>query len=158
MNTLRDTAEGRPRPSVWPAYVAAALIGGHSLLASVLFVLAIKGSLFLDVVMILLGCSLALEFLRLFPGFLFGCLLYVAWIAVGLLATWGVARLRAWGWWCAAVWIVGLLVRTSLVIRARAFPWSIAGTLYVLTLYAILIWSLATRRQLFFPPKPEGEE
>ena len=33
--------------------------------------------------------------------------------------------------------------------------WSIAGCVATI---ALLVWPLATRRQLFFPPKPEGEE
>ena len=43
MNTLRDTDERRARPSVWPVYVAAGVIGVVSL--GVLFFLAACGRL-----------------------------------------------------------------------------------------------------------------
>ncbi len=158
MNTLRDTDERKARPSVWPVYVAAAVMGLGGLACLSLLVwstldLGLWPLMSLD--MALLGVGL---------GAVIG--------AVGL------ARLRRWGWWYAVVltcistaclasfvsdWVQPAPPNTAtttyhapdpeVVIRelvSFGVPW--------LTTILVLVWVLTTRRQLFFPSKQEGEE
>ena len=129
MNTLSDTDEGRARPSVWPLYVAAA-------------VLLISGAWTVYSSIDILGMYM----------------LVAVWGLIGLLAAFGLMALRPWGWWLAAVWVVALIgfaVRSTIPQYMQVYgvvpPW-------VPPAIVLLAWPLATRRQLFFPPKPEGEE
>ncbi len=138
MNTHRDTDEGKARPSVWPVYVVAAIVGAVSLQA-------VAG---------------------LFSGLYFNSPV----VLFGFVTIWGLVRLRRWGWWCGAVWtslaIVGLV---GLGLAFLATRRDIGGELFLgffvffvglpgLITIALFMWVLATRRQLFFPPKPEHEE
>ena len=130
MNTLRDTDEGRARPSVWPVYVAAG-------------VLLISGAWTVYSAIDILGA------LYLLPS---------VWGILGLLAAFGLLARRPWGWWSAAVWtvaLIGFAVRSSIPQYMRVYgevaPWAPP-------VIALLVWALATRRRLFFPPKPAGEE
>ena len=152
MNTLSDTDEGRARPyigPIWPVWIVCVVL--LSLLMSVDFLAEafgliddyyVKGP---EEVLSPISLTSLISLVGLFLG-----------AALGWLAVWGVAKLRAWGWWCAAIWIGGLLVRTLLLIRGS--PWSLFGTVLLLNMYAILVWPLIAWRRLFFPPKAEGEK
>jgi len=135
MNTLSDTDEGRARPSVWPVYVAAAVVGvvGLTLLGiGIWFGLANE-----DNGMVALG---------VLHGLLGG---------LGVVAAWGLFRLRLWAWWCAVVWTIPAAFTGFIAFDEEAniihyIPWE--------TIWLLLVWPLVARRHLFFPPKPEGEE
>ncbi len=152
MNTLGDTDEGRARPSIgpiWPLWLVWVVL--LSLLMSFDFVvhaLVLIQDYYVtgpDEALSPIPLVSLVELIGLFLG-----------AALGWLAVWGVAKLRAWGWWCAAVWIAGLLVWTIFYIRTS--PWSTWGALCFFALYAILVWPLVAWRRLFFPPKPAREE
>jgi hypothetical protein len=91
------------------------------------------------------------------PGTVWGLLGPVA--AVGLLG------LRSWGWWCAVVftsiWMAvgGFFCYAYLsgVMPATDYEFITWVLLWPVTV-VLLVPPLATRRQLFFPPKPAGEE
>jgi len=71
----------------------------------------------------------------------------------------GIVRLRPWGWWCGVVW-TGLFT-ILLLTQEWAGEATFAGYDFLpfsAALPFLLVWSLATRRQLFFSPKQEGEE
>ena len=76
-----------------------------------------------------------------------------------ILAAVGMVRFRAWGWWCAVIYVAMYAALTILhvigVIPIPA-PW-ILLVLGLIVHIVLFVWPLATRRQLFFPPKPEGE-
>ena len=86
MNTLRDTSEGKASPSVWPVSVVAVVLGSLGLLGGVL------GVLFF----LFFGLLPAIEW---WPLFLF--LVLVG--AFDIVVTYGLLRLRRWGWWCGIV-------------------------------------------------------
>ena len=146
MNTLSDTDEGKARPSVWPVYVAAGIVGviGLSFLYfGICFGLANEDN----------GVE-ALAF-----GVLFGLT-----GALGFAAAWGLFRLRPWAWWWVVlsssvvvgsclIGLFGLVVfpHTRLAIGAR-------DSSFLLILAVPLLWILVTHQDLFFPPKPEGKE
>ncbi len=142
MNTLRDTDKHRARPSVWPVYVVAAIVGSVSL-------------------QVVAG---------LFSGLYSYSPVVLPVVLFGFVTIWGLVRLRRWGWWCGAVWtslaIVGLV---GLGLAFLATRRDIGGELFLgffvffvglpgLITIALFVWVLATRRRLFFPPKQEGEE
>ena len=103
---------------------------------------------------------------------------------LGVIAAVGLVRLRTWGWWCTVVWTsifaAGFGRRVLWFIdalasgrfsREAAAAEASAGILVAIALIVIiavgllwigtivfLVWSLATQRRSFFPPKPEGEE
>ena len=160
MNTLRDTDEGRARPSVWPVYVMSATI----LLDSV-------SSYFWDWVPPLspmyvahlekfeqlLPC--ANDFALLMQPLVPYALLFGLYGWLGIVAAIGLVQLRYWGWWSAVAWTAGRFLWAIFVgANMPSHCWSISETLLNLALFAMLAWVLATRRQLFFPPKPEGQE
>ena len=141
MNTLTDTDEGRARPSVWPVYVAAVVV-------------------------------LIVDLQNLFfPGVM---LTQAALGLIGVAAAIGMLLLREWGWWCgilfAGVWIVLLgmpllwmIFDVLLTTRSHGpVPTPLASIMVFLAVclvpVSLLLWVLATRRRLFFPPKQEGEE
>ena len=147
MNTLRDTAEGRARPSVWPVYLAAAVIGAVSI--PVLFLLV--------------------ECLRTAAEEGEGVLVYwrpFLWITsiglFGFVTAWGLVRLRLWGWWCTVVWTsistaVLVLICAMLLAPTDSPSLGVLVFLFVaplgLVAIVLLVWVLATRRRLFFPPE-----
>ena len=152
MNTLSDTDEGRAKPSVWPVYVA-------------------------KVVLVAVGAGLVNSGLEGWTSYHLGtgadvlgrAGLQAALPVLGFVAIFGLAGLRAWGWWCAVVFTAGLAVLGGWVLLSRIVLSShgpdIAPITEVIVLPAVwpavvvlLTWILATRRGLFFPPKPEGEE
>ena len=152
MNTLRDTDEGRTRPSVWPVYVAAGVIGLMTLSRIVLPALAVDwDSFYLDPYLLVL---------------------LSIWLLFGMLTCWGLIRLRMWAWLCAALWtavyaywdMVALLAAQSLwreveLVSPPPPPANIGPfTVPAAVAIAVIAWALATRWQLFFPPKPESEE
>jgi len=154
MNTPRST------PSVWPVYVAAVIVALHGgfLSVSSLGILAVfvAGAIFgadLPAGMRGVHTVVTLIALRRFAYGLFG-----------LLTTIGLVRLRAWGWWCAVLWTaIGAYHGIVSIIGLVRLPpppvaiFVIFGVPAVVAI-ALVIWTLATRRQLFFPPKPEGAE
>jgi len=146
MSTLRDTDEGRARPSVWPVYVVAGIIGAVSLLV--------------------LRFELVLSWKT--QGPFAGLLILFPWtiyVFFGLLTAWGLLRLRVWGWWCAVVWTIGFAAATGFTQPSRDILLEATGltrfdhiatmsrlplVLWVATI-ALLVWPLATRRRLFLP-------
>ena len=137
MNTLRDTDEGTATPSVWPVYLAAAIIVGVGAL------------LFCPVVELILYYTLFDSFVHCgetIPGAVYGLF--------GFVTAWGVARLRPWAWWCAVAWTITFAMVSLLYVVDEPL-WA---ALIWLAAIALLVWPLATRRRLFFPPKPEREE
>ncbi len=157
MNTLGDPDEDRARPSVWPVYVMAGVIG----LCGILYLVAVwernqemlmrlrDNGLLLITIFVVGGL----------PGYL------------SIATAYGLLRLRPWGWWCAGTWTVvvgcttgsGVLDGAVVVLRGPPLasciisPELIGFLLGWVLLMALLVWTLATRRRLFFPPKPEDE-
>ena len=137
MNMLTDTNERKASPSVWPVYVAV-------------------------VVLLAMGTFLILAFTEGLvnvrhwePDSLLWGVLGLA----GLIAACGLVGLRQWAWWCAvvvtAVWtILGGVYLLDMFFSVDdiwvAAHWLLTGVLIAVP--------LATRRQLFFPPKQAGEE
>ena len=157
MNTLRDTDEGRARPSVWPVYVTSGMIGifgAVGVYACFLGVLAFpkvppEGTWMYVFVAVYMG---------LFGGF-------------SLVTAIGIILLRPWAWRLATVWgcLIGLGGLASLGERARDILFTPEASFFkldkglyhilvALAVVAFIVWTLNTRRRLFFPPKPEGEE
>ena len=132
MNTLSDTDERKPRPFVWPVYVTAVIIGVLSLM--------------------FLG-PVAISATGVFR-------LYAVYGLFGIVTVVGVVRFRSWGWWSAFVWVA---VYAANIVRGIELTFmsmvdALPGGVVVLVVVALVVWPLATRRQLFFPPKPEHEE
>ncbi len=157
MNTLRDTDEGRARPSVWPVYLVAAIIGLHGL--------SFLGSVVLFPLIAYIAKEAAPqaspEVLRALK-FHIAITAYVPFFAVygvfSVLTTVGALRLRPWSWWCGVVWTVLYAVYCiwiTMALPVRSPAWTIALSVAQI---ALLLWLLATRRQLFFPTRPQGEE
>ncbi len=170
MTTLSDTDEGRARPSVWPVYVAAGVV----LIAGV-WILVASGIVLLALI------TVGLEQPRPVPAW-FGGLYVLASTAYGLfgvITAIGMIRLRPWAWWCALAWLWVFISSGFLVLADAAFvagsymddfpmfpadarrdaelTFSLGGPVWLITV-VLLIWTLSTRRRLFFPPKPAGEE
>ena len=135
MNTLSDTDERKARLSVWPVYVAAVAVACAC--GQFLFIFAYSGEYGWE---------------RYPTEMVF----YVTWIILGVMAIAGLAMLRPWGWWCAAVFAAGWAVFWLVMLLSRNLP--LILSLPNLALLALLIRALTTRRQLFFPPQPDGEE
>ena len=142
MNTRGDTDEGGARPSVWPVYLAAVVIAVFALGGGPLF-----GPIFVE------------------PH-------RVLYALFGILTCWGVFRLYQWGWWCALVWLIAyvmclsnppwllILIKATLVEELDILLrlWLLVWLLVILAPIPLLVWTLATRRRLFFPAKIEHEE
>ena len=159
MNTLSDTDEGRARPSVWPVYVAAAIIGLLSLgnlRFAVLLLSSVTTPLFREAAPHVSPEVLsALEFHFAVKAY---APLFAVYGIFGVLTAVGMVRLRPWSWWCGCVWPMLYAVHCILMVMAspvRSPAWSIAASVVIIVL---LIWIMATRRRLFFPPRPESEE
>ncbi len=144
MNTPRDTDERRARPSVWPVYVVAALLGSLGLF------------------------SVAIGAVLLFfsPGHWRWGLGYFVPVGVfDIVVAYGLLRLRRWGWWCGIVWLCyGVLCSLWIVLSKQYMlvdtgpPAPLSGIVIALLTAGLAVWILATRRQLFFPPKQAGRE
>ena len=154
MSTPRDTDESRSKPSVWPVYVAAGMVGviGLNVLS-----LGILGGL----------VSQDTDVEGLAGGVLSGLAGALGALGVlGVLVAWGLFRLRPWAWWCVVLSIfvliwwplcVGLFMFVVFpdVVRDTRMGEGFVASLVVAV---PLLWALVTRQQLFFPLKPEGEE
>ena len=155
MNTLSDTDEGRPRPSVWPVYVMSAVVGLQSLALVVVAVCAVwevqqpeesywTGAQILGVS----GKTMVTVIASLFG--LFGLFCIVAAVSA--------SKLRPWAWWVIAVqFAVGLLL-TAWDMWTGYTEYSLLGIVGGGCIAFAVLWPLVTRRRLFFPPKPAGEE
>ena len=77
MNTLGGAQAGRPRPSVWPVYLTAVMIG------------------FVGLSFLTMGFFQATGLFRL----------YAVYGLFGVVTAIGVVRLRSWGWWSVLVWV-----------------------------------------------------
>ena len=157
MNTLSDTDEGKVSPSVWPVYVAAVVIVGC-------------GAVWVYV------CFLwVLDFPSVPPEKTWIHVFLVVYMglcgAFSLVAAVGTSLLRPWAWRLATVWgyLIGLsglafllhVAHETLITPDKSFlePDEVLDKIIVpLALGVFVVWAIATRRQLFFPPKPEGEE
>jgi len=125
MNTLRETDEGRARPSVWPVYVTAAIIGVISLM--------------------FLG-PVAISATGVFR-------LYAVYGLFGIVTVVGVVRLRWWGWWSALVWVAvytAILVWGTVLTSRLGYSQGWRVLLVFGPQVGFCAWFLATRRQLFF--------
>ena len=148
MNTLGDTDEGRARPSVWPVYVAAGMVGVDGLLF-----------LFFGIWGGLANQDNDVEALAF--GVLFGLT-----GALGVAAAWGLFRLRPWAWWWGVASSSVVVGSCLLALLGLVVPWhtrldEVASGLsfwLILAVPLVLLWILVTHQHLFFPPKPEGEE
>jgi len=146
VNTLSDTGKSKARPSVWPVYVAAAVIGLMTLSRIVLPALAVDwDSFYLDPYLLVL---------------------LSIWLLFGMLTCWGLVRLRMWAWLCAVLWtavyaywdMVGL-IEAQLSPFTTHLPASIGlFTVPAAVAIAVITCALVTRWRLFFPPKPAGGE
>ena len=127
MNTLRDAHDRRAKPSVWPVYVTAVIIGVLSLM--------------------FLG-PVSLSSTGPFR-------LYAVYGLFGIVTVVGVVRFRSWGWWSALVWIAvytAIVVwGTVLTSRLGAPPGWWAFPVLGLQI-GFCVWFLVTRRRLFFLP------
>ena len=112
-------------------------------------------------------CSIWSLFAALFfAGEFSGATAAVVWFTIyglfGVATVVGIVQLRSWGWLCVLVWtvILAAIYVWALVLSLRFGPGSIrreaipAYTAVIL----FLVWVVATRQRLFFPPKPEREE
>jgi len=137
------------RPSVWPVYVAAAVV----VLISVPLVTSRAGTY--------VSAGGQALYLRFLFQLLYG--LFAVLTAVGMVL------LRSWAWWCGvvftAIWTVYMGALCGIVGTLLWPPRS--GFAIMMGLFVVASWLgptillvaiLTTRRQLFFPPKPEGEE
>ncbi len=131
MNTPMDTDEGRPRPSVWPVYVATVLVAIYGVWDLGTAVLLLLTQAEVDVAL----ATYAL--LRAVRG------LFAVLAAVGLVL------LRAWGWWCTVIYVAMFVVFASLLVVVE--PHQLGAYLWDMAVIALLVWPLATRRRLFFP-------
>ena len=149
MNTLSDTDNSRARPSIWPVYLAAAVV----LLISVS--LSSNGAR---------RCIFAGEGL-LHPLFVF----QFSYGLFGGLAGIGMALLRPWGWWGVVVFAgIWTIYGGAACGVAGLFFWPPhSGLAVMMALFVIASWLgptillvsvLTTRRQLFFPPTQEAVE
>ena len=165
MNVLRDTDESRAKPSVWPVYVAAIAV-------------LIVGLVFLTVAVAVYVLKVTTpEYRWGIEGFGPWSWLYAAaaYGLFGVVTAIGMLRLRPWGWWCGAVFVARWIVyEYAPVWFERWLPrwlpegpcmwFNPCGDSYIATLAPcfvvtmLIVVILATHRQLFFPPKPEGEE
>ena len=158
MNTLSETDEGKASPSVWPVYVA----------AGVVLIVGLSGLAMISTWHSML--SRAEEAGVVMPAAFGLTLAHAAFGLLGVVAAIGMLRLRGWGWFCgivfAGVWTaqggMSLLGMLTLVPFEKPELAPAKGTVAFVAvapvLAILLIVILATRRQLFFPPKPEGEE
>ena len=161
MNTPVDTDEHKAKPSVWPVYVAAAVV----LITSVGLALLGGG--------ILLAAEDLVGQFRAQPEFSSIFLAVAAWGLFGVVAAIGMLRLRGWGWWCgslfAGVWLAGSVLALLGTVLAAFPPGRVVAPRYAptdttvflsagLVVAFLLLGVLGTRRRLFFPPKAEGEE
>ena len=160
MNTLSDTDEGKARPSVWPVYVAAVVIGLTSLhLCCMLVTQAyVDSSLVLSI-----GAKVLFMLAVYWP--------LTIYMLLGILASWGILRFRPWGWWCGVLWTITLAIGAWWFLPgiyflflmwhgrnwgtlareiAEEIGFTVAG-LSILVLLVLVTWPLATRRRLFFP-------
>ena len=155
MNTLRDTDKRRARPSVWPVYLAAAIIVAVGVWVIYPFigpyVFFHPRTEWADLLRSPLG-------------------LVVAWVLLGFVAAVGLVGLRPWARWYAALFAVtctawgGLGLSDAIVVSVFApeLAWPTADYIIEITPWlavaVLLVVVLVTRRQLFFPPKQESEE
>jgi len=154
MNAPRDTDERKARPSVWPVYVAAGVIGLVSLfLPLVLILLVLQDDSAADLVFTVFGVM--------------GGPVIMA--PVAILASVGLVMLRPWGWLCGFLWVTvsaltwGAGTVFGIMDLTHGFPhdpvqiMSVSTTAGLVALAAV-IWPLATRYRLFYPPGGQKEE
>ncbi len=155
MNTLRDTDEGRARPSVWPVYVMSAVFGLQSLLIVAIAVCAVwevqqpeesywTGAQILGVS----GKTMVTGIACLFG--LFGLFCIVAAVSA--------SKLRPWAWWFFAVLSAVCLPGIAWEMWHDYAEYSLQEIVVKGCLLFLVLWPLVTRRQLFFSPKPEDGE
>ena len=155
MNAPRHTDEGGGRPSVWPVYVMSALVGLHSLAA-------VGYPMVASEVVRLMSPPDVYQTLHPFMQrwvdwhrwLLPYVSLVVVWGVFGIVAAVGAARFRPWSWWSMIVWtvlFVGCWGSRCVFLRSGiAYP----GVGIAFT--ALIIWTLITRRSLFFQAREEG--
>ena len=162
MDTLRDTDEGRARPSVWPVYVAAVVVG----VVSLPYLLALPPPI-IPIGLFGFVTIWGLSWLR--PWGWWCAVVWTSIFTVGYLlsvriclaASASDVPLEELGILgeilTTATWVAILVFVEPLNGFGEAVFFVFLGPLGLITI-ALLTWVLATRRQLFFPPKQEGEE
>ena len=151
MNTLSDTDEGRARPSVWPVCVMGAMLGLFSLsFLSMVWFLPMMAQLPAEAIQQL--SPGAQNFHRLLQQLVPYAELFSLYGLFGIATAVGAVLLRPWAWWCAVVWVgVYFLWPVSVIVAGGISEASLTPILLNVAFYGLSIWSLATRRQLFFP-------
>ena len=149
MNTLRDTDKRRARPVVGLVRGMSALIG---VISAGLAAMMAAGVWLRWVLVQNVGAAPVAWRDMTWPAFVILAGLF------GVCAAVGAYRLRPWGWWAVVVWaalyfIVAVPDLAGLS-RGEISHWAV---LEVSSLIIVALTLIASR-QLFFPPKPEGEE
>ena len=156
MNTPAETREDRARPSVWPVYVMGAIIGLFSLSFTswVWFVPRMAQIPAEAVHQLSPGAQNFQHLLQQLAPYtpVFG--LYGLF---GMATAVGAVLLRRWAWWCAIAWLAlytawGVYLTAHMGISRT----SLIAVLINVAFYGLIIWPLATRRQLFFPANRGG--
>ena len=151
MNTLGDTDEGRARPSVWPVYVMSAIIGLFSLIG--------LGWVWLVPWMAQMPAEIYQQldagpqgFVRLMQRLAPYAPVFGLHGLFGIVTAVAAVRLRAWGWWCAVAWVGAYsLWHAFVAANIGIAEASLTASLITVAFYGLIIWTLATRRRLFFP-------
>ena len=147
MNTLGDTDERRARPSVWPVYVAAAVIGAISLSHLMRWLPMVIEGPFVD------------------SSFLLQDVSFVTCYLFGVLTAWGLILLRPWARWYAVMWTIAFVLTPDMqeilipgieplfpaahAINALSAEEKIGWLVLAAIPIVLVLWPLVTRRRLF---------
>ena len=148
MNTLTGTDEGRAEPSVWPVYLAAAVVAVVSLSHLLEALPELIGGPFVDFSFLLRDVSFII------------CYLF------GVLTAWGLVRLRPWAWWYAIMWTIAFVLTPNMqvifipgmeplwpaaayAIDALSAEEKIGWLVLAAIPIVLVVWPLVTRRRLF---------
>ncbi len=156
MNTLRDTDEGKAKPSVWPVYVMSVVIGLLSLISLAwVWLVPWMAQGYTEYPQYFQQLSPgAHQFAHMMQRLVPYAPLFGLHGLFGIVTAVAAARLRSWGWWCAVIWLAAYsLWHVFLTVNLGIAEVSLTASLVTAAFYGLIIWLLATRRQLFFPAK-----
>jgi len=151
MNTLTDTDEDRGKPSPWPVYVMSGIIGLFSLpFLSWMWFVPMMAQMPTEAVQQL--SPGAQNFQHLLQQLVPYTPVFGLYGLFGIATAVGVALVRRWAWWCAVAWLALYTAwQVYLTAHLEISYTSPTGVLITVAFYGLIIWSLATRRRLFFP-------